>query len=597
MRIEDYALLSDTQSAALVSRDASIDWTCFPRFDSGACFARLVGTPENGRWQIAPRSGCRPLRRAYRPGTLVLDTDLAGDGGAIRVSDCMPPRGRAPDIVRVVEGLEGEVQVRMELVIRFDYGRVVPWVRTVDGALRVVAGPDALQLFGDVETHGEDLRTVAEFTLRKGERRSFVLTWYPSWESPPRRLDPVAELASTEEWWREWSSRCRYDGPWKEAVLTSLLVLKGLTYDPTGGIVAAPTTSLPEAMGGERNWDYRFCWLRDATLTLYALLLAGYRDEAAKWRDWLLRAVAGDVTQLQIMYGIAGERHLAERELSWLSGYGGSRPVRVGNAAAGQLQLDVAGEVMDALYQARRIGVPPDEWSWGLQQKLLEWLEGAWHEPDEGIWEVRGGRRHFTYSKVMAWVAFDRGVKTIEALSRDGPLQRYRAQRDAIHADVCARGWSAQKRAFTQSYGDEALDASALMIPIVGFLPVSDERVRSTVAAIERELLQDGFVLRYRTDTPSADGLSGREGAFLACSFWLADVYSLMGRVQEGRQLFERLLSVRNDLGLLSEEYDPIARRQLGNFPQAFSHLALVNTAFNLTSGQPSPAEHRQEEA
>jgi GH15 family glucan-1,4-alpha-glucosidase len=422
-----------------------------------------------------------------------------------------------------------------------------------------------------------------------------VLTWYPSHENPPRKLRPLDEIESTESWWREWSSRCKYRGPWQEAVETSLLVLKGLTYEPTGGIVAAATTSLPESPGGERNWDYRYCWLRDATLTLYALLLGGYRTEASAWRDWLLRAVAGDVSQLQIMYGIAGERHLAERELDFLAGYEGSRPVRVGNAAAGQLQLDVYGEVMDALYQARRLGVPPDEWSWELQRTMLDWLEGGWHQPDEGIWEVRGGRRDFTYSKVMAWVAFDRGVKMIENLGRDGPVERYRAQRDAIHAEVCRKGWNAHKRAFTQSYGDDALDASALLIPIVGFLPPSDPRVRDTVAAIERELMHDGLVLRYRTDRKSADGLSGREGAFLACSFWLADAYSVLGEEEKARVLFERLLALRNDVGLLAEEYDPVARRQLGNFPQAFSHLALVNTAFNLTRGQPSPADRRPE--
>ena len=593
MRIEDYALLGDTQSAALVGRDGSIDWACFPRFDSGACFAKLLGTEDHGRWKIAPKEPIGETTRKYRQGTLVLETTMEGRGGAIRLTDCMPIRGRTPDIVRVVEGLRGEVLVRMELVIRFAYGRIVPWVRSIEGGIRAIAGPDALQLRCDVETRGEGLKTVAEFVVREGERRSFVLTWYPSHEEPPAPLDAEQEVRETERFWCEWSGQCTSQEPWREPIITSLNVLKALTYAPTGGIVAAPTTSLPESPGGIRNWDYRYCWLRDATLTLYALLLGGHRAEAEAWRDWLLRAAAGDVSQLQILYGVAGERSVEERVLPHLPGYEGARPVRIGNAAANQLQLDVYGEVMDSLYQACRMGVPADEWSWSLQQSLLGFLEKAWREPDNGIWEVRGLPRHFTFSKVMAWVAFDRGVKTIEQLGRQGPLEKYREIRDAIHEEVCRRGWHPGKRAFTQSYDIEELDASALLIPTVGFLPASDPRVRDTVAAIERELVQDGLVLRYRTDRENVDGLHGREGAFLACTCWLADAYVLLDRRAEAQALFEHVLSLRNDVGLLAEEYDPITKRQLGNFPQAFSHLTLVNTAFNLSRTETGPVDHR----
>jgi GH15 family glucan-1,4-alpha-glucosidase len=505
------------------------------------------------------------------------------------------------------------VAMRSELAIRFDYGSIVPWVRRTSDGIAAVAGPDAICLHAGVPHHGEGLTTVAEFVVRAGDRVPFVLTWHPSHQSAPERLDAIAEIEDTQRWWTEWSHRCTYEGPWREAVLRSLKVLKALTYAPTGGIVAAPTTSLPEWPGGVRNWDYRYCWLRDATLTLYALLLGGYTGEACAWRDWLLRAVAGDPADLQIMYGVAGERRLVEYELDWLPGYESSRPIRVGNAAVGQVQLDVYGEVMDTLYQARKAGLPSDAWSWGLQKQLLHTLEQAWREPDEGLWEVRGPRRHFTHSKVLAWVAFDRGVKSIEQFGADGPLDHWRGIRAAIHDDVCRNGFSRSKGAFTQSYGSEALDASLLLVPLVGFLPASDSRVAGTVAAIERELMRDGFVLRYATGESTVvaapgqvasaagaarvdhvDGLPPGEGAFLACTFWLVDNYILLGRQEEAERLFERLVGLANDVGLLAEEYDPIAGRQLGNFPQAFSHLSLVNTAYNLTRGQTGPAEHRR---
>ena len=589
MRIEDYGLIGDTETAALVGRNGSIDWACFPRFDSNACFARLLGTSEHGYWSLAPVDEVRRCSRSYRPGTLVLDSEVETEGGALRFTDCMPRRGDTPDLVRRVECLRGEVKVRMELVVRFDYGRMAPWVHRVEDALLFVAGPDALVLRSDEPTRGEGLTTVAEFTLRKGERRSFVLTWFPSHHEPPRALHVDREIGKTEQFWREWSGKCTLQGPDRDAVLSSLIVLKALTYAPTGGIVASPTTSLPEAPGGARNWDYRYCWLRDATFTLSALMYAGYRAEAEAWRDWLLRAVAGDVSKLQIMYGVAGERMLAERTLPWLPGYEGAKPVRIGNAAADQLQLDVYGEVMDALFQARSLGAPPGEWSWRLQLELLGYLEGQWHREDQGIWEVRGGPRQFTYSKMMAWLAFDRGVRSIESGGLEGPVERFRAARDQLHEQICKQAWSSRKRAFTQSYGSEDLDASVLLLPLTGFLPATDPRVRDTVAAIERELLDGGLVRRY----VSHDGLGGKEGVFLACSFWLADVYSLLGRRDDARALFDRLLALRNDLGLLAEEYDPGTRRQLGNFPQAFSHLALVHTALNLAHQSKGPAAHR----
>ncbi len=595
LAIEDYAVLGDTQTAALVGRDGSFDWMCMPRFDSAACFAALLGNEKHGRWKLAPRAATlEKTRRRYLPGTLVLETTYDTPEGSVRVLDCMPPRQRTPDVVRVVEGLRGEVTVQMELVIRFDYGSVVPWVRKLpDGRLAAIGGPDALVLQTPVETHGEELTSVAEFVVKAGEKVPFVLSWHASYEPPPRALDALDALVDTEKWWREWSDRCTYAGDYREPVLSSLITLKALTFAPTGGIAAAATTSLPEHLGGVRNWDYRYCWLRDATFTLLALMLAGYRDEAAAWRDWLLRSVAGDPSQLQIMYGLGGERRLDEYEVGWLPGYLGASPVRVGNAAVRQLQLDVYGEVMDALHQARRAGLAEDGVGWRLQTALLDFLERAWCKPDEGLWEVRGERRHFTHSKVMAWVAFDRAVKTIKALGCDGPLERWVKARDAIRAEVSSRAWNSDKQAFTQSYGSSHLDASLLMIPQVGFLPANDPRFVSTVRAIERELLCDGFVLRYPTE--GQDGLPPGEGAFIACSFWLADCYALMGRTDEARALFERLLALRNDVGLLSEEYDPVARRMLGNFPQAFSHVGLINTAFNLTGSQSAPAAARRD--
>jgi GH15 family glucan-1,4-alpha-glucosidase len=598
-RIEDYALIGDLQTAALVGRDGSIDWACFPRFDSGACFAALLGTPEHGRWAIAPRVDHWETGRRYRPQTLVLETEWETDGGAVRLIDFMPPRGKAPDIVRLVEGLHGEVEMSSELVIRFDYGSAIPWVRRIDEGRIAVAGPDALCFRTPVEHRGENMRTIAEFTVHEGERVPFVLTWYPSNEMPPDAIDPERALEDAVEYWEEWADRCVYKGRWRDEVHHSLVVLKALTYAPTGGIVAAPTTSLPEQIGGERNWDYRFCWLRDATLTLLAFLNGGYLDEARAWRVWLLRAAAGDPAALQIMYGVAGERRLTELTLDWLPGYEESRPVRAGNAASQQFQLDVYGEVLDALHQGRvhELGVSKE--AWALQRRLLRFLEHAWKEPDEGIWEVRGPRRHFTHSKVMAWVAFDRGVQAVERFGRTGPVERWREIRGEIHAEVCARGFDVELNSFTQSYGSKRLDASLLIIPLVGFLPADDPRMIGTVAAIERRLVRDGLVYRYEHDdeSRSIDGLPPGEGAFLPCTFWLADNLALQGRDEEAEAVFRRLLSLRNDLGLLAEEWDPATRRQLGNYPQAFTHVALVNTAFNLDRQErAAPMEQRSPE-
>jgi GH15 family glucan-1,4-alpha-glucosidase len=586
-RIEDYAFIGDLQTAALVGSDCSVDWCCFPRFDSGACFAALLGTPDNGRWKLAPMLRPRRTERRYRHDTLILETVFETDDGTVRVIDFMPPRGEAPDIVRIAEGMDGRVRMRSELVLRFDYGHVVPWVRRVDHARVAIAGPDALAFRTPIELRGENMTTVGEFTLTEGDRVPFVLTWFPSHRDLPDEVDAEQALRDTEEYWHEWADGCEHDRGYHEEIHQSLLVLKALTYAPTGGIVAAPTTSLPEQLGGERNWDYRFCWLRDATLTLIAMLNAGYPHEARAWRDWLLRAVAGDPADLQIMYGLAGERRLDERELGWLPGFAGSQPVRVGNAASQQLQLDVYGEVMDALYQTRKHGAPAQEEAWRLQQKLLEWLEDGWRQEDSGIWEVRGPARHFTHSKVMAWVAFDRAVRYVEELDREGPADRWRALRDEIHRDVCEHAWDADRRTFTQSYGSRELDASVLLLPLVGFLPPLDARMVSTVDAIRRELSWDGFLLRYpRDNTEHIDGLTGREGVFLPCTFWLADVLALQGKQGEATEIFERLLDLRNDVGLLSEEYDPEAKQLLGNFPQAFTHLALLNTAFILGEGR-----------
>jgi GH15 family glucan-1,4-alpha-glucosidase len=587
MKIEDYAFLSDTQTGALVGRNGSVDWLCFPRFDSGACFAALLGDRENGRWSFTPTEEITATRRRYRDGTLILETEIETPTGAVRLIDFMPPRGKNPDIVRIVEGFEGKVELKMELIIRFDYGRVVPWVRKRNGNLEAIAGPDGLILCTPVETRGEDLTTVANFTVAKGDRTPFVLTWFASHEEAPRKINPEHALRDTAAYWEEWSGGCQPQGEWHDAVLRSLITLKGLTYAPTGGIVAAATTSLPEEIGGVRNWDYRICWLRDATFTLYAFMNAGYLDEARAWREWLLRAVAGSASQMQIMYGVHGERRLNEYEIRWLAGYENSKPVRIGNAASEQFQLDVYGEILAAMYVAHRAGIETSEADWKLQIELMRFLETKWREPDEGIWEVRGGRKQFTHSKMMAWLAFDRAVKLVErcnCAAEQEHLERWRQVRDEIHAEVCARGYNPKKKAFTQSYGSEELDASLLMMPLTGFLPIDDERVAGTIEAIHGELMRDGFVLRYRVEA-DVDGLPGGEGVFLPCSFWLADCLYLMGRTSEARELFERLLKLRSDLGLLSEEYDPQAKRQLGNFPQAFTHVALVNTA-NLLSGR-----------
>jgi GH15 family glucan-1,4-alpha-glucosidase len=580
-KIEDYGFLSDTQTGALVSRDGCVDWLCFPRFDSPACFASLLGGRENGHWRFLPEEKIEKTRRRYRDGTLILETEIETKSGAVRLIDFMPPRGENPDIIRIVEGLRGIVSMQTELIIRFDYGQMIPWVRRRDDALEAIAGADGLVLRTPVETRGKDLTTVAEFSVKKGERIPFVLTWFPSHADPPKVVNPEHALRETEEFWNDWSSRFKRTGAWDDAVVRSLITLKGLTYAPTGGIVAAATTSLPEEIGGVRNWDYRFCWLRDATFTLYATMRSGYREEAESWREWLLRAIAGSAAQMQIMYGVGGERRLEEYEIPWLSGYENSKPVRIGNAASEQFQLDVYGEVLGAMYYAHRAGIENRETDWRLQVELVEFLESKWDQPDEGIWEVRGGRKHFTHSKMMAWLAFDRAVKLVEecGCSADRHIERWKKIRDQIHAEVCERGYNASKRAFTQVYGSDALDASLLMMPLVGFLPATDERVRGTIEAIERELMQDGLVLRYRPQQEHVDGLPGREGVFLPCSFWLADCLHLIGRKKEARELFERLLTLRNDLGLLSEEYDPIDKRQLGNFPQAFSHVVLVNTA------------------
>ncbi len=597
--IEDYALIGDTQTAGLVSRGGSFDWLCLPRFDSGACFAALLGEVSHGHWLLAPAGHVRAIRRRYRPGTLVLETEMDAGGGTVRLVDLMPPRGVEPrrgencDVVRVVEGVSGRVAMRMHLVVRFDYGRVVPWVTSDHDTTAMVAGPDALTLTTPVATRGEDLSTVAEFTVSEGQRVPFVLTWYPSHQPPPPPIDGLAAIDASTEWWRAWSRRITYRGEWREAVERSLITLKALTYAPTGGIVAAPTTSLPEALGGPRNWDYRYSWLRDATFTLAALVHAGFLEEAVAWRDWLLRAVAGDPSQLQILYGLAGERRLPELELSWLPGYEDSRPVRVGNAAGDQLQLDVYGEVLDALYYARRAGMAPKEQAWDLQRVLLDYLESMWDEPDHGIWEVRGPRQPFTHSRVMAWVAFDRAVKAVEQHGLEGPVQRWRGLRDQIHQEVMRKGYDAERNTFTQYYGSKELDASLLLIPQVGFLPPSHPRVRGTVEAVERELVDDPFVLRYNTGA-TQDGLPPGEGAFLLCSFWFVDALAMTGRQQRARHLFEQLLTFRNDVGLLAEECDPSTQRQLGNFPQAFSHIGLINSACNVSTATSPACERAQ---
>jgi GH15 family glucan-1,4-alpha-glucosidase len=590
--IEDYALIGDCHTAALVGRDGSIDWLCFPRFDSGACFAALLGTHEHGRWLISPANQIKSIQRRYREGTLVLETDYETEDGVVTVVDCMPPRSKEADLVRLIVGRRGQVRMCMQLVIRFDYGSIVPWVQAANKGIHAVGGPDTLVLKTDVALKSKGPTITAEFTVSEGERIPFVLMWHPSHDPTPSIVDAEEMITQTGQWWQRWSDRCSYQGPWRDAVLRSLITLKALTYAPTGGIVAAATTSLPEQIGGVRNWDYRHCWLRDATFTLYALMIGGYTEEADAWRNWLLRAVAGSPSQINIMYGLAGERRLTEFALGWLPGYEGSAPVLIGNAAHRQFQLDVYGEVMDTLHLARRAGKDPDENAWRVQTALIEFLESAWTEPDEGIWEVRGPRRHFTHSKVMAWVAVDRTVKSIERFGLPGPLERCRKLRAAIHEEVCRKGFDPKRNTFVQFYGGKDLDSSLLMIPLVGFLPASDPRVRGTVQAIERELMRDGLVARYSTK-PELDGLPAGEGVFLACSFWLADNFALLGRRDDAVQLFERLLELRNDVGLLSEEYDLSKRRLVGNFPQAFSHVSLINTATNL-SRYTGPAEDRQ---
>ncbi len=587
-RIEDYAIVGDLHTAALIGTDGSIDWLCLPHFDSPACFAALVDSPKAGRWLLAPASGGVCTSRRYRPGTLILETEWETRQGRVRVTDFMPPRDEVVDFVRIVEGLRGFVRMRGELALRFDYGQVVPWVRRDQRGIRAVAGPDAAYLSTRAPLRGEDMRTVSDFTVREGERIPFVLTWTPSHLPRPRPVNPEIALQDTDAFWTEWSGRSKAAGPYIEAVQRSLITLKALTYAPTGGIIAAPTTSLPEQVGGSRNWDYRYCWLRDATLTLQSLLAAGYTQEAGAWREWLLRAVAGDPAKLQIMYGITGKRRLPETELTWLAGYEGSSPVRTGNAAAGQLQLDVWGEVLDGLSLTRNALLTTKDDSWDLQIALMEHLEGAWNQPDNGLWEMRGPRRHFTHSKVMAWVAADRMTAAVRRSGLPGPADRWAALAATIHAEVLTHGFNTGLNTFVQSYDSTDLDASLLLIPRVGFLAPDDRRVVGTIEAIQRDLTQDGLVLRYRPEG-SQDGLPGGEGVFLACSFWLVDALDGAGRRDEAVTLFERLLSLRNDVGLLSEEWDPGSNRQLGNTPQAFSHFALITSALQLHHGR---AEH-----
>jgi len=583
-RIEDYALIGDLHTAGLIGTDGSLDWLCLPHFDSPACFAALLDSPEAGRWLLAPASAEFTATRRYRADTLILETEWESPEGKVRVTDFMPARNETVDVVRIVEGLRGSVPMRGELVLRFDYGQVVPWVRKDERGIQAVAGPDAAYLDTPAPLRGENWRTISDFTVQAGQRVPFVLRWTPSYQPRPEPADPERALEQTHQFWTTWSGQSQAAGPYKDAVQRSLITLKALIYAPTGGIVAAATTSLPEQIGGPRNWDYRFCWLRDSTLALQAMLAAGYTEEAAAWREWLLRAVAGDPSKLQIMYGISGERRLPETRLDWLAGHEGSRPVRTGNAASGQLQLDVWGEVLDGLSLTRNALLSSSQDSWDLQVALMEHLEGAWDQPDNGLWEMRGERRHFTHSKVMAWVAADRMVKGVRNSGLPGPADRWNALAATIHAEVIARGFNTELNSFVQSYDATALDASLLLIPKVGFLPPHDPRVLGTIAAVQRDLTQDGFVLRYQTQD-GVDGLPGGEGVFLACSFWLIDALHGAGHRKEAVALFERLLELRNDVGLLSEEWDPHTHRQLGNTPQAFSHFALVTSALQLHHG------------
>ncbi|HEX2655447.1 MAG TPA: glycoside hydrolase family 15 protein [Xanthobacteraceae bacterium] len=592
-RIEDYGLIGNARTAALVGRDCSIDWLCLPRFDSPACFAALLGSPENGRWIIEPAEPEPRISRRYRDGTGILETRFETDTGSVVIIDFMPlpVDDLQIDLVRMVRGERGSVAMSTEILFRFDYGRVIPWVRRRGYGLSAIVGPDEVQLRSDIPLHGEQFTTRGNFTVDAGESVCFVLNWRPSHRRTMIYREPEEMLRESETSWRMWTARCTLKGPWSDAVIRSLITLKLLTFYPTGGIIAAPTTSLPELLGGPRNWDYRYCWIRDATFSLNAFMAGGYGEEARAWRNWLLRAAAGRPEELQIMYGVAGERFLDERELPWLPGFLNSKPVRIGNAAYQQLQLDVYGELMDVLFAAEKVQLEPSDDAWGVQRALLTFLEQIWTKPDAGLWEVRGPVRHFTHSKVMAWVAFDRAVKMVERSGLVGPVDRWRRVRDQIHAQVCDKGFDARRNTFVQAYGSSELDASLLLLPHVGFLPPSDPRIIGTIEAVERELMVDGLVLRYRSQK-TEDGLPGQDGPFLACSFWLADALALIGRDEEAWELFEHLLSLRNDLGLLAEEYDPRRKCFLGNFPQAFSHVALVNTAFNLMQGK-SDAQYR----
>jgi GH15 family glucan-1,4-alpha-glucosidase len=609
--IEDYALVGDGHTAALISKEGSIDWLCWPRFDSGACFAALLGTPENGRWLITPDlpDGAPPpvITRRYRGDTLILETDFETPDGKVSLIDFMPVRDGASDLVRIVVGRRGTVKMKMELVLRFDYGSSIPWVSQLpdESGIRAIAGPDLCVLRTPIELTGENMRTVGEFTVSEGERVPFSLVYSQSHLHLPRALDPHTQFARTENFWLEWSGRSNLDGRWGPAIRRSLITLKALAYEPTGGIVAAPTTSLPEQLGGTRNWDYRYCWLRDATITLLAMMRSGYYDEARAWRAWLGRVMAGSPDQVQIMYGIAGERRLPEWEVDWLAGYENSKPVRIGNGAVNQLQLDVYGEVMNALHLARVGGLQADDTVWSIQCAMLNHLDTVWQEADEGIWETRGGRQQFTFSKVMAWVAYDRAIKSAEQFGLEGPLDHWRNLRTTIHADVCEKSWNPSMNSFVQTYGGKDLDASLLLIPLLGFLPPEDPRVISTVHAIERDLTHDGLVKRYHTSEVE-DGLPPGEGTFLACSFWLVDNLALQGRHEEAYAMFERLLGLANDVGLLAEEYDTVAKRLVGNFPQAFTHVALVHTGMNLmrheqgmakATGQPASRQDKPSDA
>lgn len=592
--IEDYGLIGDLHTAALVSRAGDVDWVCFPRFDSAACFAALLGDEENGHWTVAPQVGGDATSRRYRGESLVLEHEWVTPDGTVRVIDFMPPRDDLPDLVRIVEGVSGSVAMRSTLRMRLDYGHITPWVRHANGDLCATAGPDSLWLRSPIDMHGENMATVGDFTIKQGDRVGFSLTWCPSHESEPRPVDPEKALKNSEKYWKQWASRAQYEGSdYRDAVVRSLVTLKALTYLPTGGIVAAATTSLPEQLGGERNWDYRYCWLRDATMTLHALVGSGYHDEAKAWREWLVRAVAGDPKDMQIMYGIDGSRRLIEYELPWLAGYENSKPVRVGNAASEQLQLDVYGEVMDSFEVARAAGLAVEQDAWSVQQLIMEYLEGHWRDPDNGLWEMRGDRQRFTHSKVMTWVAVDRAIRGVEEWHLDGPLDRWKALRSEIHADVLTHGFDNEQNSFVQSYGSHDLDAALLLVPAVGFLPGDDPRVIGTIEAIQKQLQVDGFVRRYLTaEGTGDDGLSGEEATFIVCTFWLADALCLAGRHDEARQTFERILDLRNDLGLLSEEYDVGKHRLIGNVPQAYSHVGVVNTARNL-SRQGGPAHSR----